>query len=127
MACRSSSPRASTFGIGAAGRDWCVMGRRYGAGAIVTLDSPACAGTLRAVGRESLEPHELAEPEDFARAARSRLSSRIAVTVAVLAVLASISSREAERYASESILDKNEAILAQARSSDDWAYRQAKA
>ena len=76
-----------------------------------------------AVGRETLEPHELAEPEE---AGRSRISTRVTVTVAILAVLASISALQAERTAAESILEKNEAVLAQSRASDEWAFRQAK-
>jgi hypothetical protein len=48
------------------------------------------------------------------------------VTAAVLAVLASLSALQAERTAAESILAKNEAVLAQSRASDEWALRQAK-
>src|SRR5207244_12176543 len=54
------------------------------------------------------------------------LTTRVAVTAAVLAVLASISALQAERTAAESILEKNEAVLWQSRASDEWAYRQAK-
>ena len=50
----------------------------------------------------------------------------MAVTAAVLAVLASISALQAERTAAESILRKNDAVLAQSRASDEWALRQAK-
>jgi hypothetical protein len=75
------------------------------------------------VGRETLEPQELAEPGE---AGRSRIATRVAVTVAILAVLASISALQAERTAAESILRKNEAVLAQSRASDEWALRQAK-
>jgi hypothetical protein len=78
------------------------------------------------MGRETLEPHELLEAEDFERARERRLTTRVAVTAAVLAVLASLSALEAERSAAESILAKNEAVLAQNRASDEWAYRQAK-
>jgi hypothetical protein len=74
------------------------------------------------VGRETLEPQELAETE----AGRSAIATRVAVTAAILAVLASISSLQAERTAAESILRKNEAVLAQSRASDEWALRQAK-
>jgi len=83
------------------------------------------AGTLSwsAVTRETLEPQELAEPEE---AGRSRISTRVAVTVGILAVLASISAFQAERTAAESVLSKNDAVLAQSRASDEWAFRQAK-
>src|SRR5213593_4172004 len=75
------------------------------------------------MGRETLEPQELAEPDE---AGRTRISTRVAVTAAILAVLASISALQAERTAAESILAKNEAVLAQSRASDEWALRQAK-
>ncbi len=78
------------------------------------------------MGRETLEPQELLEPEDVERKGRPRISTRVAVTAAVLAVLASISALQAEKTAAESILRKNEAVLAQSRASDEWAYRQAK-
>ena len=76
------------------------------------------------MGRETLEPQELAEPQEEAR--RKGISTRVAVSVAMLAVLASISALQAERTAAESILKKNEAVLAQSRASDEWALRQAK-
>ena len=78
------------------------------------------------MGRETLEPHELIEPDEVAGRERSGIATRVAVTAAVLAVLASISALQAERTAAESILRKNEAVLAQSRASDEWAYRQAK-
>jgi len=59
-------------------------------------------------------------------AGRSAISTRVAVTAAILAVLASLSALQAERTAAESILSKNEAVLAQSRASDEWALRQAK-
>ena len=73
--------------------------------------------------RATLEPHELAEPEE---AGRSQISTRVAVTIGILAVLASISAFQAERTAVEGILSKNDAVLAQSRASDEWAFRQAK-
>ena len=78
------------------------------------------------MGRETLEPHELVEPEDFERTHRRSLSTRVAVTAALLAVLASISALEAEHTAAEAILAKNDAVLWQSRASDEWAFRQAK-
>jgi hypothetical protein len=77
------------------------------------------------MGRETLEPQELAEPEEV-EPGRRRLATRVAVTAAMLAVLASLSALQAERTAAESILAKNEAVLAQSRASDEWALRQAK-
>ena len=78
------------------------------------------------MGRETLEPQELVEAEDLEPGRGRRLTTRVAVTAAVLAVLASLSALQAERTAAESILSKNEAVLAQSRASDEWAYRQAK-
>src|SRR5437773_10211896 len=66
------------------------------------------------------------EAEDLEGSRRRGLTTRVAVTAAVLAVLASLASLQAERTAAESILSKNEAVLAQSRASDEWAYRQAK-
>src|SRR5213592_1849266 len=78
------------------------------------------------MGRETLEPQELLEAEDLERSRERALRTRVAVTAATLAVLASLSALQAERTAAESILSKNEAVLAQSRASDEWAYRQAK-
>src|SRR5437016_12754497 len=78
------------------------------------------------MGRETLEPQELLEVEDLERSRERALRTRVAVTAAMLAVLASLSALQAERTAAESILSKNEAVLAQSRASDEWAYRQAK-
>jgi len=78
------------------------------------------------MGREQLEPQELVERETLEPERLRPLTTRVAVTVAVLAVLASISMLQAERTAAESILQKNEAVLWQSRASDEWAYRQAK-
>src|SRR5207237_2674695 len=89
--------------------------------AFATPRSPGSGSVV--VGRETLEPQELAETVE---AGRSAISTRVAVTAAILAVLASLSALQAERTAAESILRKNEAVLAQSRASDEWAYRQAK-
>src|ERR1051326_7306513 len=77
--------------------------------------------------RETLEPQELIERDDAAGGERSGMGTRVALTAAVLAVLASVSALQAERTAAESILRKNEAVLAQSRASDEWAYRQGEA
>jgi len=78
------------------------------------------------MGRETLEPQELVEQHDIEGGEGRRISTRVALTAAVLAVLASISALQAEHTAAEAILHKNEAVLAQAKASDEWAYRQAK-
>ena len=78
------------------------------------------------MGRETLEPQELIERDDVPEGGRAGIGTRVAVTAAVLAVLASLSALQAERTAAESIFRKNEAVLAQSQASDEWAYRQAK-
>jgi Domain of unknown function (DUF4337) len=78
------------------------------------------------MGRETLEPQELIGDGDLEEGGRRHLSTRITVTVALLAVLASICALLAEHSVTESILEKNEAVLWQSRASDEWAYRQAK-
>src|SRR5437762_8748468 len=78
------------------------------------------------MGRETLEPQELLDAEDIERSRARALRTRVAVTAATLAVLASLSQLQAARTAAERILSKNEAVLALSRASDEWAYRQAK-
>ena len=78
------------------------------------------------MGRETLEPQELAETDSAERRPGRGISTRVAVTAAVLAVLASISALQAERTGAEAILQKNEAVLAQSHASDEWSFRQAK-
>jgi len=81
---------------------------------------------LGPMGREQLEPQELVERETLEPGGSRRLTTREAVAAAVLAVLDSFWSLQADRLAAESILQKNEAVLWQSRASDEWAYRQAK-
>ncbi len=77
------------------------------------------------MGRETLEPEEMLEREDF-EGERRALNRRIAVTVGLLAAFTSFSTLEAERTVAQALLEKNDAVLAQSRASDEWAYRQAK-
>jgi hypothetical protein len=78
------------------------------------------------MGRETLEPQELMDEEALEPERPRRLTTRVALTAAVLAVLASICALQAEHVAAEAILQKNEAVLWQSKASDEWAYRQAK-
>jgi len=78
------------------------------------------------MGRETLEPQEMVESDEKEDGKGRPITGRVAVTAAILAVLASLSMLQSERAASESILAKNEAVLAQSRASDEWAFRQAK-
>jgi hypothetical protein len=50
----------------------------------------------------------------------------LSLATAVIAVCAAVASLESGSYSNEAIIDKNEAILNQARASDQWAYYQAK-
>jgi len=77
------------------------------------------------MGHETLEPAEMVEREDFESEHRA-LNRRIAVTVGILAAFTSFSTLEAERTVAQALLEKNDAVLAQSRASDEWAYRQAK-
>jgi len=77
------------------------------------------------MGRETLEPDEMIEREDF-EGERRALNRRIAVTVGLLAAFTSFANLEAEQTVAQALLEKNAAVLAQSRASDEWAYRQAK-
>ena len=50
----------------------------------------------------------------------------IALTTAILAVFAAISALNAGKYANESLIEKNNAVLFQAQASDKWSEFQAK-
>ncbi len=58
------------------------------------------------MGRETLEPQELMDDEALEPERPRRLSTRVALTAAVLAVLASISALQAERTVAEAILER---------------------
>jgi hypothetical protein len=57
---------------------------------------------------------------------RSRWVVYLSFTTALVAVFAAIAALESGSYANEALLQKNEAVLAQAKASDEWAYYQAK-
>ena len=50
----------------------------------------------------------------------------LSFTTALIAVLAAIAALESGTFANEALIQKNEALLAQAQASDQWAYYQAK-
>jgi len=50
----------------------------------------------------------------------------LSFTTALIAVLAAIASLESGTYSNEALLEKNEALLAQTKAADQWAYYQAK-
>ena len=50
----------------------------------------------------------------------------LSFSTALIAVLAAIAALESGAFANEALIQKNEALLAQAQASDQWAYYQAK-
>jgi len=84
---------------------------------------------------ESVETSELQEKlnealERAEEAGEERVSPRwtfqLSLSTAVIAVLAAIASLQAGTLINDALLVKNEAVLLQARASDQWAYYQAK-
>src|SRR5258708_6419209 len=84
---------------------------------------------------DSLETGEIQERLDEAleraeEAGEERASPKwtlhLSLSTAIVAVLAAIASLQAGSLANHAILLKNEAVLAQAKASDQWAYYQAK-
>jgi hypothetical protein len=57
---------------------------------------------------------------------RSRWVTYLSFTTAVIAVLAAIAALESGTYSNDALMQKNEAVLAQGKASDQWAYYQAK-
>ncbi len=53
-------------------------------------------------------------------------SKYLAITTAIIAVLTALASLQSGTFANESLLEKNNAILAQSKASDQWNYYQAK-
>lgn len=82
------------------------------------------------MGKESLEAHELIESVteglEEREHKRDEWNIRVALTTSVLAVFAALSNLESEQKTSEAIILKNSAIFFQAKSSDQWAFYQAK-
>ena len=57
---------------------------------------------------------------------RARWIVYLSFSTALIAVLAAIAALESGTYSNEALLQKNEALLAQTKASDQWAYYQAK-
>jgi hypothetical protein len=51
---------------------------------------------------------------------------QLSLSTAIIAVLAAIAALQSGSYANDAMLKKNEAILAQSKASDQWAFYQAK-
>jgi hypothetical protein len=65
----------------------------------------------------ALEHHERETP---------RWSKYLSLSTAIIAVFAAVASLESGANANDAILEKNEAVLDQSKTSDQWAYYQAK-
>src|SRR5882724_970309 len=78
---------------------------------------------------EDIETGDLKERLDQAIEEREHGPSwmqYLAVSTAILAVLAAVASLESGAYSNDAILAKNDGVLQQAKASDAWSYFQAK-
>jgi hypothetical protein len=66
------------------------------------------------------------ERKEAERASSPSWTLSLSLSTAIIAVFAAIASLLSGSYANAAILAKNEAVLSQARASDQWAYYQAK-
>src|SRR5262249_25447626 len=57
---------------------------------------------------------------------RTRWIVYLSFSTALIAVLAAVAALESGAYSNEALLEKNEALLAQTKASDQWSYYQAK-
>jgi hypothetical protein len=57
---------------------------------------------------------------------RARWIVYLSFSTAIIAVLAAIAALESGTYSNEALIQKNEALLAQTKASDQWAFYQAK-
>jgi hypothetical protein len=82
------------------------------------------------VPEEPLETHELREKLEEAQehgGEGPRWTLYLSLSTAIIAVFAAVGSLESGANESHALLAKNEAILAQSKATDQWAYFQAKA
>jgi hypothetical protein len=96
----------------------------------------ACASRTSRIGsfgdmsEEPIETHELREnlQEAAERAHESgeRWTLYLSLSTAIIAVFAAITALQSSANESHALLEKNEAILAQAKATDQWGYFQAK-
>jgi hypothetical protein len=81
------------------------------------------------VPEEPLETHELREKLEEAQehgGVGPRWTLYLSLSTAIIAVFAAVGSLESGANESHALLAKNEAILAQSKATDQWAYFQAK-
>jgi uncharacterized protein DUF4337 len=70
---------------------------------------------------EEATEHAVEAAED-----RSRWIVFLSFSTAIIAVFAAIAALESGTYSNEALIQKSEALLAQTKASDEWAYYQAK-
>lgn len=75
---------------------------------------------------EEMNPHEIHEQIESVGHTHEGWTKYLALTTAMIAVIAAVASLLSGTYADRSLLEKNEAVLNQARASDEWSYYQAK-
>ena len=75
---------------------------------------------------EELENHEHMEHAEHAAHGGNKLLSWVSITIAVLAVASAVVGSLETMASGEALAAKNEAVLAQSRASDAWAFYQAK-
>jgi len=76
--------------------------------------------------QEETNPHEIREQIEKLEGALGSWKQYLALTTALIAVIAAIVSLMSGYYADRSLLEKNTAVLTQSQASDQWAYYQAK-
>ena len=75
---------------------------------------------------EELEEHEHMEHAEHAAHGGGKLLSWVSMTIAVLAVMSAVVGSLETIASGEALSQKNEAVLAQSKASDSWAFYQAK-
>jgi hypothetical protein len=75
---------------------------------------------------EELEAHEHAEHAEHAARHGGGLIAWVSMTIAVLAVLSAVVGSLETLASGQALTEKNEAVLAQSKASDSWAFYQAK-
>jgi len=75
---------------------------------------------------EELEAREHAEHAEHAAHRGDRLITWVSMTIAILAVLSAVIGSLETLASGQALTEKNEAVLAQSKASDSWAFYQAK-
>ena len=75
---------------------------------------------------EELEAHEHAEHAEHAAHGGNKLVAWVSMTIALLAVLSAVVGSLETVASGKALTEKNEAVLAQSKASDSWAFYQAK-